>query len=122
MIKLIIPTAIAASISDAGRGMGGLTTMWSEIQVYMAYAGNSSGILVMTGIVINAVLWMIGSAAILVILYASIRLIASGGNDETVRKAWKEMIFYACLGLVFAILSETILKYVINLVSVIASG
>lgn len=121
MFDFLIPIAHATSLDQIGAGIGGLSSMWGGIAIYMAHPGEQ-GILVMTGIVISTVLWMIGSAATLVILYASVRIITSGGNDETVRKAWKEMIFYACLGLILAILSETILQYVIDLAGFIAES
>ncbi|MBT3835074.1 hypothetical protein HOF56_02385 [Candidatus Peribacteria bacterium] len=121
-ISLAPTKAIAVSLSDIGNTNAGIAAMWTGIMTYMAHPGDPDGIGTITGIVIGTVLLMIGSAAVAVILYASIKLITSGGNDETVRKAWKEMIFYAVLGLLFAILSETIMNYVISLVSTISAS
>jgi|GEM_PF-1757392 hypothetical protein len=120
---LLIPTKVSAmSVSDIGGSNGGISAMWVGIMTYMAHPGSTDGIGVITGIIVNTVLLMIGSAAVAVILFASIKLITSGGNDESVRKAWKEMIFYAVLGLLFAILSETIMNYVISIVSTISAS
>ena len=88
----------------------------------LPYCGQGAqGLEIITGIVGNFILWTIGPAAILLILYASIRLITSTGNDETVRKVWKEIIFYAILGLILAILADVIINWIYNLITGIVS-
>jgi hypothetical protein len=119
----LIPTGIAHATGLADIGGGHASPMWTQVCSVLPYCGTSgaNGIYIITSIVIQTVLLAIGSAAVLIILYASFRLVTSAGNDETVRKVWKEMIFYAALGLVLAILADPILAYVLNLVGGIAA-
>jgi hypothetical protein len=121
-LMITVPsTALAFGLADVGAGY--VPGMWAGPCSVLPYCNlGANGVLIMTGIVINAILWAIGSAATLIILYAAIRLVVSGGNEEMVRKAWKEMIFYALLGLIFTILADTIVNYVIGLVSTIAAS
>lgn len=116
---LLLETASAASVQDVGGGPG-IADMWS-FTAPLPHIGDNV-ILVATAIVINAVLWAIGSAAVLMILYGALRMITSGGNEESVRKAWKEIILYACLGLIFAVLSSIIVNFVYNLAVGIATS
>ena len=120
LMKAFLPeTAYAVSVQQVGGGPG-IGAMWSFLAP-LPHTGQNV-ILVGTSIVINAVLWAIGSAAVVMILYGSIRMITSAGNDEAVRKAWKEIILYACLGLIFAVLSSIIVNFVLDLVIQIASS
>ena len=120
ILRALLPkTAHAASIQDVGGGPG-IAGMWSFMSP-LPHIGDNA-VLVVTKIVINAVLWAIGSAAVLMILYGALRMITSGGNDESVRKAWKEIILYACLGLIFAVLSSIIVNFVYNLAVGIATS
>lgn len=113
-------TAHAAGLGDVGAGTA--NSIWSQACEMLPYCGQGAqGLEIITGIVSNFILWTIGPAAILLILYASIRLITSAGNDETVRKVWKEMIFYAILGLILAILSNVIINWIYNLITGIVS-
>ncbi len=121
LIGLLLPvSASAAGLADVGGGTG---PIWSAACTMLPYCGSgASGLAIMTGIVSNVILWTIGPAAVLIILYASIRIITSGGNDETVRKSMKEIILYAVLGLIFAILADTIINYIYAIVTGIASS
>ena len=131
LIGLLLPLVVSASIGveDLGGSTDGVGHMWDSINKYLpdSHRGagggaGANGVLIITGIVISTIMWAIGSAAVVVILYAAIRIVTSAGNEETVRKAWKEMILYACLGLIFAILSDVIVNYIINLVGGIAAS
>jgi len=126
LIGLSLPLITSAmGVEDLGGGSTGLSDMWNGINAYLPGVhrqAGAGGVVIITSVVINTVMWAIGSAAVVIILYASIRIITSAGNEETVTKAWKEMILYACLGLIFAILSDVIVNYVINLVSGIAAS
>ena len=116
---LLLETAQAASIQDIGGGPG-ISQMWGFLSP-LPHVGDNA-ILVITAIVINTVLWAIGSAAVLMILYGALRMITSGGNDEAVRKAWREIILYACLGLIFAVLSSIIVNFIYNLAVDVATS
>lgn len=112
--------AIAAGLADVGAGFA--NPIWADICTMLPYCGQGvQGVQITTNIVSNVIMWTIGPAAMLVILYAAIRIITSGGNDETVRKSMKEIILYALLGLILAILADTIISYIYNLVAGIVS-
>ena len=103
-------------------GAGTANSIWSQACEMLPYCGEGAhGLEIITNIVSGFILWTIGPAAILLILYASIRLITSTGNDETIRKVWKEMIFYAILGLILAVLADTIINWIYNVITRIVS-
>lgn len=123
LIGLTLPHATQAfGIQQTGGGPG-IAGMWGKIagSNTLPHVGDDIFI-VSTSIIINAVRLTIGGAAIAVILYAAIRMITSGGNDQTVQDAWKKTIFFACLGLALTILSDEIMNFIINLVSTIAAS
>ena len=121
MMSLFVPIAHAAGLGAVGNGTA--APIWSAVCSYLPYCGQgTSGVMIMTGIISNVVLWTIGPAAVLIILYASIRLITSAGNDETVRKAMKEIILYALIGLVLAILEDTIINYIFAFIGSIVTA
>lgn len=122
LIGFLFP-AIAYADGLAQVGAGTANAVWAQVCTMLPYCGGGfDGVKVITTIVSNVILWMIGPAAVIIILYASIRLVTSGGNDETVRKSLKEIILYALLGLILAILADTIVKYVYNLIARIAAS
>jgi len=59
---------------------------------------------------------LIGGASILVIIYGSIRLITSAGNDQGKETA-KNIIIAALVGLIFAIAAHSIMYFVDQFVS-----
>lgn len=112
--------AIAAGLKEVGGGFA--DPIWADICSMLPYCNQGNrGVQITTGIVSNVILWTIGPAAVLVILYAAIRIVTSGGNDETVRKSMKEIILYALLGLILALLADTIINFIYNLVAGIVS-
>lgn len=121
-IGLILPRAAHAfkSVQELGGGSPGISQMWNFTSLLPHVGGNV--FVVSTKIIIDAVRWTIGGAAIIVILYAAIRMITSAGNDQTIQDAWKKTIFFACLGLVLTILSDEILNFIDNLVRTIAAS
>jgi len=60
-----------------------------------------------------AVIGFSGVIALLVLLWAGVRMLIAWGNDEEYTKA-KDQILYAIIGLVISLLSYTIVKAIIN--------
>ena len=117
---LLTQKASAMGLADIGAGF--MTGMWIDVCTILPYCGQgATGVALVTGIIIQTVLWLIGSAAVLIILYAAVRIVASGGNDEMLSKG-KKMIFYAVLGLLFAVLTSAIVNFVFAFVAGIASA
>lgn len=63
--------------------------------------------------IISILLWVVGIAAVIVIIYAGITFITAAGNPSAITRA-KTMIIYAIIGLAVAILSYAIVNFVIN--------
>ncbi len=120
-----VRTTLAAGLDAVGGGTA--NPIWAQVCTMLPYCnvggvnplgpGGLGKLSIITAIVSNFILWTIGPAAVIVIIYASIRLITSSGNDETVRKAWKEIILYAVLGLIFALLADTIINFLYALIA-----
>ncbi len=115
---LMLPGRADAALESVG---GFAASIWSQACTVLPYCGSGgTGVLIVTGIVTEAVLWTIGAGAVVVILYAAVRIVSSGANEEVISKS-KKIIFYACLGILLAILGSTIVNYVFSLVAGIAS-
>ena len=113
-------TAHAAGLADIGAGM--VTGMWVDVCTTLPYCGmGATGVALLAGIVIRTVLWAIGAGAVVVILYAAAQIVTAAGNEERVSKA-RKTIFYALLGLFFAVLANLIVNYVFGLVAGIAGS
>ncbi len=63
--------------------------------------------------IISILLWVVGIAAVIVIIYAGITFITAAGNPSAIARA-KTMIIYSVVGLVVAILAYAIVNFVIN--------
>lgn len=63
--------------------------------------------------VTNMALFIIGVAAVIVIIYSGIQFIIAAGNPQTVSKA-KTTLIYAIVGLVVAIMAYAIVNFVID--------
>jgi hypothetical protein len=66
------------------------------------------------GIIVNALLLILGAVSVIVIIIAGITYTTSGGDANLVAKA-KNTLIYAIVGLVVAILAYPIVNYVISL-------
>lgn len=62
--------------------------------------------------VVNVLLYLLGAAAVIVIVIAGIMYVSSGGETTSVTKA-KNMLLYAVVGLVIALLAYAIVNFVI---------
>ena len=63
--------------------------------------------------IISILLWVVGIAAVIVIIYAGTTFIISAGNPSKISQA-KTMLTYAVVGLAVAILAYAIVNFVIN--------
>lgn len=62
---------------------------------------------------INTLLYLLGAAAVIVIVIAGILYVTSGGETAGVTRA-KNMLLYAVVGLVIALLAYAIVNFVIS--------
>lgn len=74
---------------------------------------NASGLDANVKTIINVLLFIIGIAAVIMIVIGGLRYVISGG-DSSHTKAAKDTIFYAVIGLVIAILAYAIVNFVVD--------
>lgn len=67
-------------------------------------------------LVINILSFIVGLAAVIVIIIAGLRYITSGGDSSSVSGA-KNAIIYAVIGLVIVALAQVIVQFVLNRVT-----
>ncbi|MFZ2275639.1 MAG: pilin [Candidatus Nanogingivalis sp.] len=63
--------------------------------------------------IINTLLWVVGVAAVIMIIYGGIQYVISAGDSGKVGKA-KNTILYAVIGLVVAVMSYAIVNFVVS--------
>ena len=63
--------------------------------------------------IVNTLLFVLGAVAVLVIIVAGIMYVVSGGEAASVKKA-KDMILYAVVGLVVALMAFAIVNFVVT--------
>ena len=71
--------------------------------------------------IVNTALFLIGSIAVLMLIYGGIRYTISGGNEKSVTAA-KNTILYAVVGIVIAVLAFAIVNFVITALLSTPSG
>ena len=63
--------------------------------------------------IISVLLWIVGMASIIVIVYSGITFITSAGNPSQITRA-KTMLLYAVVGLVVSILAYAIVNFIVG--------
>lgn len=95
----------AALASPASQAQGGVNNV----------GGNDAGVTLNQGIknIINVLLYVIGSVAVIMIVVGGLRYVLSGGDSSSTKGA-KDTILYAVVGLVVAIFAYAIVNFVIT--------
>ncbi|MBL8160169.1 hypothetical protein JNJ66_06990 [Candidatus Saccharibacteria bacterium] len=63
--------------------------------------------------VLKAITFLIGAAAVIMLLYGGFRYVASGGDQSAITAA-KNTIFYAIVGIIVAIMAAGIVTFVVD--------
>ena len=119
IVGLLLPrSAHCYSAESLGTGADGITDMWNMAADFLPWrnaggnaivniygSGSSYGIIIVS--IINGVLWLIGGAAVILIMWGGIQMIISGLNEEELNKG-KKTLLYAIAGLILALLGEVI--------------
>ena len=63
--------------------------------------------------IISVLLWIVGMASIIVIVYSGITFVTSAGNPNQILRA-KTMLLYAVVGLVVSILAYAIVNFIVG--------
>lgn len=117
LIGLLVPKAHAL-LNSVGSGGSGVDAMWSSIcNTFPAAFCNlgEDGFAYVASMIIDFIFAIIAGAAVLVIIWAGIKMIFAAGNEEATGEA-KKIIMYALIGLVLALLAETIKLFVVSTV------
>ena len=100
---------------DQGEGNGGGGSSKSQAEAGITAAGGSGGPKLET-IVRNVVLilsWIVGVAAVIMIVIAGLKYITSSGDAGGIQSA-KNTLLYAIVGLLIAIFAQVIVRFVLG--------
>ena len=111
---LLSPTAFAEDNKAKTGGAGTFNACKHVVSGNTAVcSGDSKDATSIAKNIISILLWVVGIASVIVIIYAGITFIISAGNPSKISQA-KTMLTYAVVGLVVAILAYAIVNFVIN--------
>jgi hypothetical protein len=106
---------LASSIEQLGSGSPGIDSMWGELkQIFPHTDYGSQGLAFIILMITNIILRLLAGGAVLMIVYAGIRMIT--GGEEGLGEA-KKAVTYALVGLVGALIADAVVNYVIRLVT-----
>lgn len=97
-----------------GTENAGVRAMWQRIRgtVYdQSDLGGGNLVDSLSSAIRNFVFPMVGGAAVILIIYAGLKLVTGRGKDETLSEA-KTITMYALLGVVLAVLATVVIGYV----------
>ena len=106
----------------AGFGLAALPTTAGAVNVFSPCDGNTDSAVcggtgddfkgfIKTGV--NLLLYLLGAVAVIMIIYAGILYVISGGDTTNTKKA-KDTILYSVVGLVVALMAYAIVNFVID--------
>lgn len=108
LIGLLVTHAYAANVDSLGSGGAGVDGMWQKIRGTL-YT-QQDPVTALSSAIITFLLSIIGGVAVLLVIYASIKIVTGQGKDESISEA-KDIIYYALLGIVLAILAAAIVGF-----------
>lgn len=114
--RWLIPEAEAVVLNQAGQQNPGVQSMWRTICQTLPFCNvgfNAPGLFVAK--LIAFIFSIFGGVAVLVIIYAGIKMLLSQGNDEALTDA-RKIILYAAVGIILALLANGIVYYLSTVV------
>lgn len=112
----------AASIEQLGSGAPGIDGMWGQLKQLFPHTDlGGEGLAFIVLMFINIILRFIGGIAVLMIVYAGIRMMMTVA-DENAHMEAKKIVLFAGLGLIFAIGADAIVMYVMTVVRAASGG
>jgi hypothetical protein len=103
------PVANVAAADDATYTLDGSKNASKPDDVPTNFEGNQG--IIKT--IVNIMLYIIGIACVIMLIYGGIRYATSGGNEKGITSG-KNTIMYAIIGLIIAILAYAIVNFVIG--------
>ena len=100
-----------STVGKVGSSGNGISAMWSQICSVLpcSVAGNDL-LSHLAGRIIAFVFPLVSGIAVIMVIYAGLRIIFSGGKDEAVTEA-KKIILYAALGVIFSLLASSAILF-----------
>ncbi len=108
ILGALTTTAHAAQLDSWGTQNSGVQQMWAKVRETL-YT-REEPVQALLGATISFIFPLIGVAAVIIIIYAGIRIVSSQGKEDVVSEA-KNMIFYASIGVILSIMGSTIVAY-----------
>jgi len=116
LLDWLVPAAHAVRIDTLGTSANGVALMWADIMSVLPFGGLATTATAPVEFFGAKVLRFISSlitvCAVLVIIYAGIRMIISRGEDEGYSAA-KQLLLYAVMGLVFGMVAAVAINYAV---------
>lgn len=110
-----IAHAQGGGIDAVGAGAPGVDSMWSQIRATFGPYNTGAGLLTSIAMRIQIIVQtVVGTAAVIAIVYAGIQ-VATSGNEDKISEA-KKIIMYALGGLIIVMLAPLILTYMKDIV------
>ena len=112
---ILSPIAFAEGGTNGTNGSGGTFNACKHVvsgQTAVC-SGDSKNATNIAKNIISILLWVVGIAAVIVIIYAGITFVTAAGNPSKISQA-KTMLIYAVVGLAVAILAYAMVNFVIN--------
>lgn len=113
IIAGLLSTRAYAAEDIWGSENPGVQAMWLSIRSSVFDEGDIGGSNVLDSFamaVYNFVFPLIGGAAVILLIYAGLKMVTGQGKDESFAEA-KTIVFYALAGVVLAVLAVTIINY-----------
>ena len=118
LLSVLIPTA-HAGLEDVGASNSGVANMWSVICSSLPFCGTgvdaSNAPAFFSARIILIVQSLITAAAIIMIIWASVKISTAQGDDSKIEEG-KKIVLYAVAGLIIAIVGGTFVTYMLNVV------
>lgn len=109
-IGRFVPKAFARNIEQLGSGSPGIDAMWAEIVSLFPYtSAGEDGVALILLKIVDIILRSIGGLAIVMIIYAGIRVMT--GGDEGLGEA-KKILMYSAIGLIAALCADAVVIYI----------
>ncbi len=100
---------LAQSVSCSGVGQGGGSSQICEFPNPLGTKVNNPNVAI--GTVINKILGVVGSIALVMFIYGGFVWMTAGGNTDKVQKA-KNILVWSTLGLIMIFSSYSIIKFI----------
>ncbi len=105
----LVPSVFARNVEDLGSGSPGIDVMWSEIMSVFPHTNiGANGLIFVILRIVQFILLSIGGLAVVMLIYAGIKIITGGENGLG---EGKKIAMYAIGGIIAAMCADAIVVY-----------